>query len=75
MQHIQCLMKVANIVEPYGQETVKDCIIVLKYNSAATCEIPKCQSCQLLQAKQLKSKPVKSKAIQEAEGDITHDKY
>ena len=65
MQHIQRLMKVANVVEPCGQETVKDRIIAPKYNSAATCEIPKCQSCQLSRAKQLNSKPVKSKAIKE----------
>ena len=75
IQHIQHLIKVANVVKPCGRETVKDRIIVPKYNSAATCEIPKCQSCQLLQAKQLKSKPVKSKAIKEAEGAITCDKY
>ena len=75
MQYIQHLMKVANVVEPCGRETVKDRIIAPKYNSAVTCEISKCQSCQLLRAKQLKSKPVKSKAIKDAEGAITRDKY
>ena len=44
MQYIQHLMKVANVVEPCGRETVKDRIIVPKYNSAVACEIPKYQS-------------------------------
>ena len=63
MQHIQHPMKVANVVEPCGRETAKDRIIAPKYNSAATCEILKCQSCQLSRAEQLKPKPVESNAI------------
>ena len=71
MQHIQQLMKVANVVEPSGRKSVKDKIIIPKYNSAATCDIPKCQSCEQAKAKQRKFKPTKSKAIKEAEGAIT----
>ena len=56
-------MKVANVVEPSGSKSVKDKVIIPKYSSAATCDIPKCQSCQQVKAKQRKSKPTKSKAI------------
>ena len=42
MQHIQRLMKAANVVEPREREMVKGRIIVPKYNSAAICEISKC---------------------------------
>ena len=75
MRHIQRLMKVSNVVEPNGRKSVKDKIIMPKYNSAATCDIPKCRSCEHAKAKQRKSKHVKSKAIKEAEGAITRDKY
>ena len=75
MQHIQRLIKVANIVESSGKKSAKDKIIIPKYNSAATCDIPKCRSCEHAKAKQRKSKHARSKAIKEAEGAITRDKY
>ena len=54
---------------------VKDKIITSKCNSAATCDIPKCGSCEQAKAKQRKSKQTKTKAIKDTEGAITRDKY
>ena len=63
MHHIQPLMKIANVVEPSSRKSVKDKIIIPKYNSAATCDIPKYRSCEQARAKQRKSKQTKTKAV------------
>ena len=55
MQHIQELMKVAEMKEPNGAVSVKDRVIVPKLSSAATCDIPVCQSCELSRAKATES--------------------
>ena len=68
-------MKVANDVGPSGRKSVKDKVIIPRYNSAATCDIPKCGSCEQAKAKQRKSKQTKTKAIKDAEDAITRDKY
>ena len=58
MQHIQELMKVAEMKEPSGAISVKDRVIVPKWSSAATCDIPVCQSCELSRAKERKAPAV-----------------
>lgn len=60
MQHIQELMKVAEMKEPNRAVSVKDRVIVPKLSSAATCDIHVCQSCQLSRAKQRKDPVVKT---------------
>ena len=52
-----------------------DRVIIPKIKAAATCPIPMCQSCQLSRAKQRKPATTKSKAIPEAIGALTRDKY
>ena len=75
MPRIQELMKVVEMREPNGAVSVKDRVIVPKLNSAATCDIPVCQSCAVSRAKQRKPKVIKSKAIESSVGAISRDKY
>ena len=75
MQHIQELMKVAEMKEPNGAVSVKDRVIVPKLSSAATCDIPVCQSCELSRAKQRKAPVVKAKVNESSEGAISRDQY
>ena len=70
MHHIQELMRVSEMKEPNGAISVKDRIIVPKLSSAATCDIPVCQSCELSRAKQRKAPVVKAKANESSEGAI-----
>ena len=62
-------------MQPNGQATVKDRVIVSKINAAANCEIPQCVSCNLSRARQHTAKVVKSKAIKSELGAISRDKY
>ena len=63
------------ISEENGATSTMDRVIIPKIKATATCPIPMCQSCQLSRAKQRKPKTTKSKAIPEATGAITRDKY
>ena len=75
MQRIQELMRVVEISEENGATSTMDRVIIPKIKATATCPIPMCQSCQLSRAKQRKPKTTKSKAIPEASGAITRQKY
>ena len=75
MHHIQELMKVSEMKEPNGAVSVKDRVIVPKLSSAATCDIPVCQSCELSRAKQRKAPVVKAKVNESSEGAISRDQY
>jgi len=75
MQHIQELMRVSEMKEPNGRIRTMDRVIVPKHETAATCEIPECQSCLLSRAKQRKPKVVDTKPVKSAEGAISRDKY
>jgi hypothetical protein len=75
MQRIQELMRVIEVKEPDEAISTMDRVITPKIKSAAYCPIPLCQSCQLARAKQRKPKVTRSKAVAEAEGVISNEKY
>ena len=61
--------------EPNGKVSTMVRVIVPKYKTATTCEIPKCQLCLLSRAKQRKPKMVDTKPVRSAERAISRDKY
>ena len=68
-------MKVADIKESNGAVSVNNHVIVPMLSSAATCDIPACQSCELSRAKQRKAPVVKAKVNESSEGAISRDQY
>ena len=68
-------MRVSEMKEPNERIRTMDRVIVPKYETVATCEIPECQSCLLSRAKQRKPRVVDTKPVKSAEGAISRDKY
>ena len=47
MQRVQELMKVERAVDREGKHSLMPCVIEPKHPTASTCEIPRCESCEL----------------------------
>ena len=63
MHHSQRLMKVANVVEPSSRKSVKEKLIIPKYNSAATCDIQKCGSCDQAKASSVSQSKLRQRQL------------
>ena len=73
MDRIQELMKPHPMEDPAGVTTTAEQVIKPRLETAATCEHPICQSCQLSRARMRNPKVTKSKAITDREGAISKE--
>ena len=75
MQRVQELMKGHSSKDSAGKTSWMPPVIHPKVPSAASCPLPKCQTCELSRAKKRNPKVVRQQAIKEREAVLSWEKY